>query len=68
MANTTNKFRNPRPFFKHLMGAEHFHKNRRSAIDYYWEYYTDKLPKVTGGRVLHDYDKPRFTLPKKYRR
>ena len=68
MANTTNKFRNPRLFFKHIMGAEHFPKNRRSAIDYYGEDYMDKLLKVTGGRVLHDYVAPRFTLPKKYRR
>ena len=68
MANTTNKFRYPRPSFKHLVGAEHFHKNRRSAIDYYGEDYMDKLLKVTGGRVLHDYVAPRFTLPKKYRR
>jgi len=28
----------------------------------------DKLLKVTGGRVLHDYVRPRFTLPRKYRR
>ena len=34
---------------------EHPHKNRRSAIDYYGENYMDKLLKVTGGRVLHDY-------------
>jgi len=68
MANTTNKFRNPRPFFKHLMGAEHSPKNRRSAIDYYGEDYMDKLLKVTGGRVLHDYAAPRSTLPNKDRR
>ena len=58
MANTTNKFRNPRPFFKHLMSAEHFPKNRRSATNYYGEDY----------RVLHDYVALRFTLPKKYRK
>jgi len=34
---------------------EHPHKNRRSAIDYYGKNYMDKLLKVTGGRVLHDY-------------
>jgi len=34
---------------------EHSHKNRRSAIDYYGKNYVDKLLKVTGGRVLHDY-------------
>ena len=68
MANTTNKFRNPRPFFIHLMGEENFPKNRRSAIDYYGEDYMDKLLKVTGGRVLHDYVTPRVSLIKKYRR
>ena len=67
MANTTNKLRHPRPVFKHLMGAEHFHKNRSAAINYYGEDCMDKLLKVTGGRVLHDYVAPRFTLPKKYR-
>ena len=50
------------------MDEEHFYKNRRSAIEYYGEDYMDKLLKVTGGRVLHYYDKPRFTLPKKYRK
>ena len=44
------------------------HKNRRSAIDYYGEDYMDKLLKVTGGRVLHDYIAPRFTLAKRHRR
>ena len=34
---------------------ERFYKNRRSAIDYYGEDYMDKLLKVTGGRVIHDY-------------
>ena len=50
------------------MDEEHFHKNRRSAIDYYGEDYMDKLLKVTGGRVLHDYIAPRFTLAKRHRR
>ena len=67
MANKTNKPQDPRQFLT-PMDAEHFHKNRRSAIDYYGENYMAKLLKVTGGRVLHNYDKPRFTLPKKYRR
>ena len=67
MANTTNKFQDPRQFLT-SMNEEHFHKNRRSAIDYYGEDYMDKLLKVTGGRVLHDYARPRFTLPRKYRR
>ena len=50
------------------MGEEHFYKNRRSAIDYYGEDYMGKLLKVTGGRVLHDYVRPRFTLSRNYRR
>ena len=67
MANTTNKFQDPRQFLTPT-DEEHFHKNRRSAIDYYREDYMDKLLKVTGGRVLPDYVRPRFTLPRKYRR
>ena len=67
MANSSNKTQDPRQSLK-LKNEEHFHKNRRSAIDYYGEDYMDKLLKVTGGRVLHDYVRPRFTLPRKYRR
>ena len=67
MANTTSKFQDPRQFLT-PSDADHFQKNRRSAIDYYGEDYMDKLLKVTGGRVLHDYARPRFTLPRKYRR
>jgi len=57
MANTRHKFQDPKQFLIQV-DAEHFHKNRRSAINYYGEDY----------RVLHDYVAPRFTLPKKYRR
>ena len=67
MAKTTNQFQDPRQFLTSV-DAEHFHKNRRSAIDYYGEDYVDKLLKVTGGRILHDYIRPRFTLSRKYRR
>ena len=67
MANTTNKFQDPRQFLT-PMDEEHFHKNRRSAIDYYGEDYMDKLLKVTKGRVLHDYVRPSFSPPRKYRR
>ena len=67
MANTTNKFQDPRQFLT-PMDEAHFHKNRKSAIDYYGEDYMDKLLKVTGGRVLHDYIAPRFTLAKRHRR
>ena len=54
MSNTTNKFQDPKQFLIPV-DEEHSHKNRRSAIDYYGEDYMDKLLKVTGGRVLHDY-------------
>ena len=67
MANTIDKFQDPRQFLTPI-DEEHFHKNRRSAIDYYGEDYMDKLLKVTGGRVLHDYVRPRFTLSRNYRR
>ena len=50
------------------MDEEHFNKNRRSARDHYGEDYMDKLLKVTGGRVIHNYIAPRFTLAKKQRR
>ena len=67
MTNKTNKFQDPKQFLTPV-DEEHFYKNRRSAIDYYGEDYMNKLLKVTGGRVLHDYVAPRFTLPRKYRR
>ena len=37
------------------MDKERFYKNHGSAVDYYGEDYMEKLLKVTGGRVLHDY-------------
>ena len=49
MKNSTkvnNKFQSPRPSFKHLVGAEHFPKNRRSAIYFYWDDHMGKLLKV----------------------
>ena len=67
MANTTDKLQDPRQFLT-PMDEEHSHKNHRSAIDYYGKDCMDKLLKVTGGRVLHDYVRPRFSLPRKYRR
>ena len=54
MANKTNKFQDPKQFLTPV-DEEHPHKNHRSAIDYYGEDYMDKLLKVTGGKVLHDY-------------
>ena len=67
MVNTRHKLQNPKQVLTPVV-EEHFHKNRRSAIDYYGEDYMDTLPKVTEGRVLHDYVAPRFPPPKKYRR
>ena len=63
----TTKPQDPRQFLTSL-DEELFYKNRRSAIDYYGEDYMHKLLKVTGGRVLHDYIAPRFTLAKRHRR
>jgi hypothetical protein len=63
----TTKPQDPRQFLTPV-DKEHFYKNRRSAIDYYGEDYMDKLLKVTGGRVLHDYIAPRFTLAKRHRK
>jgi len=63
----TIKPQGPRQFLT-PMDEEHFYKNRRSALDYYGEDYMDRLLKVTRGRVLHDYVRPRFSLPRKYRR
>ena len=67
MNNQTKKPQDPRQFLT-PMDEEHFNKNRRSARDHYGEDYMDKLLKVTGGRVLHDYIAPRFTLAKRHRR
>jgi len=63
----TTKPQDPRQFLTPIE-EEHFYKNRISAIDYYGEDYMEKLLKVTGGRVLHDYIAPRFTLAKRHRR
>jgi hypothetical protein len=38
------------------MDEEHFNKNRRSARDHYGEDCMKKLFKVTGGRVIYDYE------------
>ena len=54
MNNQTTKPQAPRQLLTPV-DEEHPHKNRRSAIDYYGKDYMDKLLKVTGGRVLHDY-------------
>jgi len=54
MTNTTNKLQDPRQFLT-PMDEEHFHKNRRSALDYYGKY-LDKILEVTGGKVIYDYE------------
>ena len=54
MANTKHRFQNPKQVLTPV-DEEHPHKNSRSAIDYYGKDYMDRLLKVTGGRVLHDY-------------
>ena len=56
MNNQTNKPQDPRQVLTPADEEEHFHKNRRSAIDYYGKDYVDKLLKVTGGRVIYDYE------------
>ena len=63
----TTKPQDPRQFLTPIE-EEHFYKTRMSAIEYYGEDYMEKLLKVTGGRVLHDYIAPRFTLAKRHRR
>ena len=54
MAYKTNKSQAPRSFLT-SMDEEHSHKNRRSAINYYWDDHIQKLIKVTEGSVIHDY-------------
>ena len=54
MNNQTKKPQDPRQLLA-PMDEEHFHKNRKSAIDHYGKY-LDKLLKVTGGRVIYDYE------------
>ena len=54
MNNQTKKPQDPRQLLA-AMDEEHFHKNRRSARDHYGKY-LDKLLKVTGGRVIYDYE------------
>jgi len=54
MAYKTNKSQDPRQFLT-SMDEEHSHKNRRSAINYYWDDHMQKLIKITAGSVIHDY-------------
>ena len=53
MANTKYKFQDPKQFLT-PMDEEHSHKNRRSAINYYWDDHIQKLIKVTEGIVIND--------------
>ena len=55
MNNQTTKPQDPRQLLA-PMDEEHFNKNRRSARDHYGEDYMDKLLKVTGGRVIYNYE------------
>ena len=54
MTNQKSKPQKPEQLLTPI-NKEHFYKNRISAVDYYGEDYMEKLLKVTGGRVLHDY-------------
>ena len=55
MNSQTKKPQDPRQLLA-PMDEEHFNKNRRSARDHYGEDYMEKLFKVTGGRVIYDYE------------
>ena len=54
MTNQKRKPQKPKQVLTPI-GEERFHKNRRSAVAYYGKDNLEKLLKVTGGRVLHDY-------------
>ena len=54
MTNQKRKPQKPKQFLTPI-DKEHFQKNRKSAVDYYGKDNLEKLLKVTGGRVLHDY-------------
>ena len=54
MTNQKSKPQKPEQLLTPI-NKERFYKNRRSAVDYYGENYVEKLLKITGGRVIHDY-------------
>ena len=54
MTNQKRKPEKPKQVLTPI-NEERFDKNRRSAVDYYGKENLEKLLKVTGGRVLHDY-------------
>ena len=54
MTNQKRKSEKPKQVLTPI-NEERFDKNRRSAVDYYGKDNLEKLLKVTGGRVLHDY-------------
>ena len=54
MTNQKSKPQKPEQLLTPI-NKEHFYKNRISAVDYYGEDYVEKLLKITGGRVIHDY-------------
>ena len=54
MTNQKRKSEKPKQVLTPI-DEESFDKNRRSAVGYYGKDNLEKLLKVTGGRVLHDY-------------
>ena len=54
MTNQKSKPQKPERLLTPI-NKERFDKNRISAVDYYGEDYVEKLLKITGGRVIHDY-------------
>ena len=54
MTNQKSKPQKPEQLLTPINKA-HFYKNRISAVNYYGEDYVEKLLRITGGRVIHDY-------------
>ena len=54
MTNQKSKLQKPEQLLTPT-NKERFYKNRISAVDYYGEDYVEKLLRITGGRVIHDY-------------
>ena len=54
MTNQKSKPQKPEQLLTPI-NKEHFYKNRISAVDYYGGDYVEKLLRITGGRVIHDY-------------
>ena len=54
MTNQKSKPKKPERLLTPI-NKERFDKNRISAVDYYGGDYVEKLLRITGGRVIHDY-------------